>query len=262
MSKTISIGKNTLGSGGKMESNLQNYDSSTSDKGYTFKTTGAAGTLIPFMSEVALPESEWEINLDADVMTHPTIGPLFDSFKVQLDVFVTPMRLYNGKLHMNMLNIGKKMSDIKIPQVELTAKSGSEEQVEPSSIFSYLDIRGLGRYEDVDSVDEIRKRKFNAIPYINKFQIYNNMKKTIIPDLLGRIQSVEIQEGETIETKVARITQNKEPITDSAPIIFTEKKDGVLPAYNIRTDRFDIALEAMDKIGKSKAKKEINMLII
>ena len=82
------------------------------------------------------------------------------------------------------------------------------------------------------------------------------MKTTIIPNLLGRIQSVEIQEGETIETKVARITQNKEPITDRAPIIFTEKKDGVLPAYNIRTDRFDIALEAMDKIGKSKAKKE------
>ena len=83
------------------------------------------------------------------------------------------------------------------------------------------------------------------------------MKKIIIPNLLGRIQSVETQEGETIETKVARIVQNKEPITDGAPIISTEKKDGVLPAYNIRTDRFDIALEAMDKIGKSKAKKEI-----
>ena len=82
------------------------------------------------------------------------------------------------------------------------------------------------------------------------------MKTTIIPNLLGRVQSVEIQEGETIETKVARITQNKEPITDSAPIIFTEKKDGVLPAYNIRTDRFDIALEAMDKIGRSKARRE------
>lgn len=62
------------------------------------------------------------------------------------------------------------------------------------------------------------------------------MKTSIIPNLLGRIESVEIQEGETIETKVARITQNKEPITDSAPIIFTEKKDGVLPAYNIRPD--------------------------
>ena len=172
MSKTISIGKNTLGSGGKMEVNLHNYDSSTSDKGYTFKTTGAAGTLIPFMSEVALPESEWEINLDADIMTHPTIGPLFDSFKVQLDVFVTPMRLYNGKLHMNMLNIGKKMSDIKIPQVELRANSDDDEQVEPSSISSYLDIRGLGRY--IGSTPQIVKRKFNAIPYLNYFDIYKN----------------------------------------------------------------------------------------
>ena len=82
------------------------------------------------------------------------------------------------------------------------------------------------------------------------------MKTVIIANLPGRIQSVETQEGETIETKVARIIQNKEPITDGAPIIFTEKKDGVLPAYNIRTDRFDIALDAMDKIGKSRAKKE------
>ena len=173
MSKTISIGKNTLGSGGKMEVNLHNYDSSTSDKGYTFKTTGAAGTLIPFMSEVALPESEWEINLDADVMTHPTIGPLFDSFKVQLDIFVTPMRLYNGKLHMNMLNIGKKMSDIKIPQVELKGHSDADEQVEPSSIFSYLDIRSFGvigqnriteDYDDIEKLQEdLKKIDWNKI---------------------------------------------------------------------------------------------------
>ena len=46
MSKTINIGKNTLGSGGKMEINLHNYDSSTSDKGYTFKTTVNKNSLI------------------------------------------------------------------------------------------------------------------------------------------------------------------------------------------------------------------------
>ena len=39
----------------------------------------------------------------------------------------------------------------------------------------------------------------------------------------GRLQSVEIYEGETIEEKVARIVQTKEPITDTAPIIYTEK---------------------------------------
>ena len=32
--------------------------------------------------------------------------------------------------------------------------------------------------------------------------------------------------------------------------------DGVLPAYNIRTDRFDIAMDAYDKITRASAKKE------
>lgn len=72
----------------------------------------------------------------------------------------------------------------------------------------------------------------------------------------SRLKSIEIYEGESIETKCARILQNKEPITDTAPIIYTAKEDGVLPAYNIRTDRFDIAMDAYDKITRSSAKKE------
>lgn len=67
----------------------------------------------------------------------------------------------------------------------------------------------------------------------------------------------EKQEGETIEQKVQRIMNNKEPITDGAPIIFTERKDGVNPAHDIRTDRFELAIEATDKITKShRAKRE------
>jgi hypothetical protein len=73
----------------------------------------------------------------------------------------------------------------------------------------------------------------------------------------GRLKSIEIYEGESIETKCARILQNKEPITDTAPIIYTAKEDGVLPAYNIRTDRFDIAMDAYDKMTRAAAKKEI-----
>ena len=72
----------------------------------------------------------------------------------------------------------------------------------------------------------------------------------------GRLKSVDIYEGETIERKVARITLTKEPITDTAPIIYTEKKDGVLPAYNIRTDRFDLAIDAMDKIEMERIAKK------
>ena len=72
----------------------------------------------------------------------------------------------------------------------------------------------------------------------------------------GRLQSVEIYEGESIEEKVARIVQTKEPITDTMPIIYTEKKDGVLPAYNIRTDRFDLAIDAFDKIEMERIAKK------
>jgi len=62
-------------------------------------------------------------------------------------------------------------------------------------------------------------------------------------------------EGETIEQKIRRIVENNEPISDTAPIIYTERKDGVLPAYDIRTDRFDIAIEAMDKVTKTTIAK-------
>lgn len=65
------------------------------------------------------------------------------------------------------------------------------------------------------------------------------------------MKAVETYEGEFIEEKVARVVENKEPIEDGAPIIYTERKDGVIPAYNIRTDKWDIALNAMDQVNKN-----------
>lgn len=37
------------------------------------------------------------------------------------------------------------------------------------------------------------------------------------------------------------------------PTIYTEKKDGVQPEFDIRTDRFEVALDAIDKINQSVA---------
>lgn len=58
-------------------------------------------------------------------------------------------------------------------------------------------------------------------------------------------------DGETIEAKINRIVNNKEPITDGAPLIYTDRKDGVQPAYDIRTDRWEIAVDAMDKVAQA-----------
>ena len=67
-------------------------------------------------------------------------------------------------------------------------------------------------------------------------------------------------EGETIETKVRRITENKEPISDGAPVIYTDRKDGTKPEFNIRTDRFDIALDAMDYVNRSRTAKRMEVV--
>lgn len=71
----------------------------------------------------------------------------------------------------------------------------------------------------------------------------------------SQLVSIDKLEGEPIEKKVARIQNEKEPITDSAPLIFTERKEGVKAAYNVRTDRFEIAAEAMDKVSASHMAK-------
>jgi hypothetical protein len=168
----VTLGNERLGAGNKQKISLHNYERSTHDLGYTWRSTMASGTLVPFMTELGLPGDTFDIDLNLDVMTHPTIGPLFGSYKVQLDVFSCPIRLYNGKLHMNMLNIGLDMAKVKLPQVRIRSNAvteiGDNTQINSSSIFSYLNIRGLGRTNDILYAE----REFNAIPYLAYFDIY------------------------------------------------------------------------------------------
>lgn len=82
---------------------------------------------------------------------------------------------------------------------------------------------------------------------MNKFVITN---KT-------RISRNTSTEGELIEQKIERIMTLNEPITDGAPIIYTERKYGVMPEHNIRTDRFDLALEATGHIQRSNTIKRM-----
>jgi len=169
------IGGDRLGSGNKEAVSLKNYSRSTHDLGYIWRSSMSSGTLVPFMSEVALPGDSFDIDLDVDVKTLPTVGPLFGSYKVQLDVFQCPVRLYQGKLHMNMLNIGMDMSQILLPQMKMYSyydeDKGDNQQINSSSIYSYLNMRGLGR--NVAGQDW-QIRNFNAIPYLGYWDIYKN----------------------------------------------------------------------------------------
>lgn len=67
-------------------------------------------------------------------------------------------------------------------------------------------------------------------------------------------------EGSSIERKVERLVNNKEPIPGDVPLTYTEKRDGVRAEMDIRTDRWEIAADAMDKGYRSDiAKREAKM---
>ena len=173
MKKTL--GGDRLGSGNKMQVELHNFERSTHDLGYLWRSTMSAGTLIPFLKQVALPGDTFDINLDCDIKTHPTIGPLFGSYKVQLDVFQAPMRLYNSLLHNNALDVGLHMDRVIFPRIYLTAQSVDlttvkdidNSQINPSSLLAYLGIRGIGLPGAAD-----RQRSFNAMPILAYWEIY------------------------------------------------------------------------------------------
>lgn len=65
----------------------------------------------------------------------------------------------------------------------------------------------------------------------------------------------ESVEGQSIEEKLRETTLNGQPIESAAPLLYTDRKDGVLPEYDIRTDRWDIAQQTVDKIVRTKIAK-------
>lgn len=59
-------------------------------------------------------------------------------------------------------------------------------------------------------------------------------------------------EAEPLEWTLRRAMVSQQGIEATSPQIFTDRKDGVKPEYDIRTDRFEIAREAMDSVSKSQ----------
>lgn len=62
-------------------------------------------------------------------------------------------------------------------------------------------------------------------------------------------------QAEPREVKLRKIISGESSSMEDGvfPTIYTEKKDGVLPEYDIRTDRFEVAIDAIDKINQSIA---------
>lgn len=178
----VSIGKNTLGGGKKMMTRLNNYNRSTHDLSFVMRTTMAPGVLVPTMKQLVLPGDTFPIETRCHTLTHPTVGPLFGSFKQQNDFFFCPIRLYNAMLHNNALNIGLDMKKVKFPIIQfekgkwdisqtLTGSNESlKKEVNPSSLPSYLGVKSLTRRENEKDICTIP----NATPFLAYYDIFKN----------------------------------------------------------------------------------------
>lgn len=66
-----------------------------------------------------------------------------------------------------------------------------------------------------------------------------------------KLKMSESTTGEMLEIKIARLMSNKETPDQTVPLIYTERSEGIQPAYDIRTDKWDIALDGMAKVAQT-----------
>lgn len=149
MKKTL--GGERLRSESKMEVYLPNFGRSSHNVGKIIRTSQACGTIVPYWCQIGLDGTTFYIDITTKVKTMPTTGPVFGSFKHQIDVFVIPIRLYIAALHNNALGVGLNMSKVLLPRFMVYSANTSiyendtnRGQVNPSSLLSYLGIKGFG----------------------------------------------------------------------------------------------------------------------
>ena len=174
MKKTL--GGDRIRSESKMEVYLPNFGRSSHNVGKIIRTSQACGTIVPYWCQIGLDGTTFYIDITTKVKTLPTTGPVFGSFKHQIDVFVIPIRLYIAALHNNALGVGLNMSKVLLPQFKVSTAITSiyendtnRGQVNPSSLLSYLGIKGFG-YSKVNS----HIRSFPAIFNLAYWDIFKN----------------------------------------------------------------------------------------
>ena len=159
-----------------MEVYLPNFGRSSHNVGKIIRTSQACGTIVPYWCQIGMDGTTFYIDITTKVKTLPTTGPVFGSFKHQIDVFVIPIRLYIAALHNNALGVGLNMNKVLLPQFEVYSANTSiykndtnRGQVNPSSLLSYLGIKGFGY-----SVVNQYLRRFPAIFNLAYWDIFKN----------------------------------------------------------------------------------------
>jgi len=200
MSIQKNIGKNTIGDNKKMEVDLRTYNRSTHNLSTIVRNTQSAGTLVPTLTLIMQKDDTFEINIESSVLTHPTTGPLYGSFKLENHLFFIPFRLYNSWLHNNRIGIGLNMSQIKLPQLKVNLKKFMDQpgednlqwsQVNPSCLLSYLGIKGYGGFKTGVTTTVASKNAVKLLGYWDIFKNYYANKQEKIAYFIGSNDPIE-----------------------------------------------------------------------
>lgn len=176
MSQKVTIGGDRVGSGKKMQAELHDYYRSTHNLSEKWASSMASGVLYPAMCKLAMRGDSFDINIAADARTIPTVGPLFGSFKMQIDVYQCPIRLYQGILHNNPLAIGLNMAQVKFPTLHVWTVAPAndmhdEGKLSDSCLLKYLGLSGLG-HAGQDQSNSTFGRVINALPALSYYDIF------------------------------------------------------------------------------------------
>lgn len=239
MKKTL--GGDRIRSESKMEVYLPNFGRSSHNIGKIIRTTQACGTIVPYWCQIGLDGTTFYIDITTKVKTLPTTGPVFGSFKHQIDVFVIPIRLYIAALHNNALGVGLNMSKVLLPQFQVYTTDTSiyendinRGQVNPSSLLSYLGIKGFGH----SRVNQ-HLRRFPAIFNLAYWDIFKNYyankqeeKAYVISGINHIWKKLSVGDGvkllrEWVENSSATYTIT--PTTDKPKYIILEFEENVSP---------------------------------
>lgn len=186
MSKKVNLGGDRVGSGNKMQEELNSFYRSNHNLNAGRFTTMAPGVLYPIYCLPAMPDDSFDFDISAFMRTVPTKGPLYGSFKLQVDFFAAPIRLYQGILHNNPTRIGLKMQQVKLPMLQYQTLWNKDEaaqqiaegtffnsQTSPSSLLRYCGFTGAGRGRS-DANPYMLMRKINAVPMLAYYDIFKN----------------------------------------------------------------------------------------
>lgn len=228
------LGGQRLGNGKKMEVAMRNYERSSHDLGRVWRSSMAPGVLTPCFSEVALNGDTWKINIDSIIRTLPTTGPLFGSFKFQVDVFSCPIRLYQGLLHNNAVSIGLKMNQVKLPmaRVKLTTNSNgvplAKKSINASSLWHFLGLKE-NYYQNISQGEQ----EYNALKMLMYYDIfknyYSNKQETNFKLISGGEEIKGFPESVSIYYQKQSATGANQGNTNSTPYLKIRRGYGSVP---------------------------------